>query len=185
MGKDHKHRISTYKEAETAIRSHEVVYINPCFCRKPAQDGKTQWKYCGHPIETCMGLDKSASEEFGVEFKKINQKAALKMFDSWKNQGNIFRFMADEKWICFCCTCGCQMFRDEEGNKIEDTCDPSSYIESTDLKKCTFCGKCVNICPKELREIKDKTLTINTDKCYGCSACESICPENAVSMIPR
>lgn len=185
MGKDHEHRICTYKEAEAAIRSHEVVYVNGCFCRKPAQDGKTKWKYCGHPIETCMGFDKSASEEFGADYKELTREKVLEMFDLWKKQGNLFRFMEDEKWICFCCTCGCQWFRDKEGNKTEDTCDPSPFIESTDLQKCNLCGKCIGVCPKDLRVIKDKTLKVDTTKCYGCSVCEYICPEDAVNMVPR
>ena len=79
MGKDHKHRICTYEEAERAIRSHETIYVNACFCRKPAQDGKTSWAYCGHPIDTCIGFDKAAVVELGADFREITKEAGLEI----------------------------------------------------------------------------------------------------------
>lgn len=185
MGTDHKHRVCTYTEAEEAIRSNKVIYVNACFCRTPARDGKTAWQYCGHPIETCMGFDKSAIEEAGADFKEITLEAALEKFDSWRQDGHFFRFMEDERWICFCCECGCQWFRDKEGNRIQDTCDPIPFTERTDLESCNLCEECVNVCSYNARSIEDETLTVDSDRCYGCSACEYTCPENAVSMVPR
>lgn len=185
MGREHKHRICTYEEAEKAIRSHEAIYVNACFCRTPARDGETSWEYCGHPIETCMGFDKSATQEFGVPYREITQDAALVLFDSWRGQGHLFRFMEDEKWVCFCCECGCHWFRDKEGNRIPDTCDPSPYMEKTDLQACNVCGACVQVCPTDARTIEDEAVSVDSHKCYGCSACEYACPERAVDMISR
>ena len=185
MGRDHEHRICTYEEAEHAIRAQEVIHVNACFCRKPAQDGETSWDYCGHSIDTCIGFDRSAIEEFEVDFREITQKVALDKLGSWRKQGHLFRFMEDERWLCLCCTCGCQWFRDEEGDRVPDTCDPSPYVESTDLQRCTVCGECVRVCPTGARAIGEEALSVDSDKCYGCSACEYACPEEAVSMTAR
>ncbi|KPJ70662.1 hypothetical protein AMJ51_01390 [Microgenomates bacterium DG_75] len=53
-----------------------------------------------------------------------------------------------------------------------------------DLKKCTGCGKCVEICAfKALQLIKEKPV-VNEFYCEGCGACEVICPVKAITMIP-
>ena len=184
MGTDHKHRICTFKEAEEVVRSHEVTYVNDCFCRGPARDGKTKWEYCGHPVETCMGFVKSV-EGMEIPSVEITQEEALTRMDDWKRQGNFFRFMLDEAWVCFCCTCGCVWFRDEEGNRKPDPCDKSPFTEKTDAEACTLCGVCVDLCPYDAREIRDDEMRVDAMLCYGCSACEYACPEDAIEMVAR
>jgi ferredoxin len=185
MGRDHEHRICTYEEAEQAIRAHDTICMNACFCRKPARDGKTSREYCGDPIDTCLGFDRSAIEGFGVDYRQITREEALDKWNSWREQGNLFRFMEDERWICLCCTCGCQWFRDEEGNRVPDTCDPIPYVERTDPEVCSLCGECVLVCPRGARVMGEDALSVDSNACYGCSACEYVCPEQAVTMVPR
>ncbi|MGD8998150.1 MAG: 4Fe-4S binding protein, partial [Anaerolineae bacterium] len=79
----------------------------------------------------------------------------------------------------------CQWFRDEEGNRVPDTCDPSPYVERTDREACSLCGECVLVCPTGARVIGADALSVDSGTCYGCSVCEHICPEQAVTMIPR
>ena len=107
MGTDHKHRICTYEEAEDALRAHDRIYVNDCFCRGPAKKGKTKWEYCGHAIENCMGFYEPSSDDQQYDYREITQKEALEKYEDWKKQGNLFRFMEDDQWICFCCSCGC------------------------------------------------------------------------------
>jgi ferredoxin len=132
-----------------------------------------------------MGFDRSAIEEFGVEYREITQAAALEKFRAWREQGNLFRYMEGQSWLCLCCTCGCQWFRDKEGNRVADRCDPSPYVETTDLEMCTLCGECVAICPTGARAIEGEALLVDADVCYGCSACVYACPEEAVRVIAR
>ncbi|MFH1231689.1 MAG: 4Fe-4S dicluster domain-containing protein [Planctomycetota bacterium] len=183
MGTGHQHRICTFDEAEKAIKAHKHIYVNDCGCRKPAKEGKTPYKYCGHPIETCMGFRKpNAKNAEQWKYKEITRKQALARFEDWKKQGNFFRFMEDANWICFCCECGCGWLRDKKGKKVEDTCDKSPYIEKTDSDKCTICGTCIDVCAHHARTIKSDKMVVSSKKCYGCSACEYICPEKAIKM---
>ena len=185
MGADHKHRVCTYLEAENAIKLHEKIYVNDCFCRGPARDGKAAWEYCGHKVETCMGFHPPESDEPGFSFKVISREEALAMFEDWKTQGHLFRFMVDESWLCFCCPCGCEFFRNKEGKRVEDSCDKGLYIEKTEAETCTLCGNCIDVCPYDARAIDDGMMKVASEKCYGCSICEHICQESAITMISR
>jgi len=83
MGTDHEHRVCTYEEAEKAIKNHDAIYMNDCFCRRPARDGETSWEYCGHPVETCMGFHEPTHDEPDYEYRVINREEALGIFEEW------------------------------------------------------------------------------------------------------
>lgn len=86
--------------------------------------------------------------------------------------------------------------------------DPQTGIPVVDENKCTSCGACVNICPRQLFVIRPKgkngervyVACSNTQKgaiarkncktaCIGCMKCVKICPEvvveNNLSRIPE
>jgi len=50
-----------------------------------------------------------------------------------------------------------------------------------DKKKCTGCGRCVNICAVQAIKIEKGKATINKD-CIGCGACVNECPQGAISL---
>jgi len=52
-----------------------------------------------------------------------------------------------------------------------------------DVKKCTGCGTCVDICPAQAIKIEKEKAVINDD-CVECGACINECPQGAIS-IPR
>jgi Pyruvate/2-oxoacid:ferredoxin oxidoreductase delta subunit len=184
MGTSSKDIVATYNEIEALIRSRDVIYLNHCFCRGPAKEGKAAYEYCGHPTETCMGLSKP-KEDSKYTYRKISQKEALEKFEQWKTIGRLFRFMEDKSWICLCCSCGCGWFRDKDGNRVKDPCDKSPLIQYTDEELCIACEECIPCCPYEARKIDDNKLIVENDNCYGCSACEPVCPNEAISMISR
>jgi len=183
MANNPKDRVCTHREVEETLRAHEVFYLNDCFCRGPAKAGKEAWEYCGHSIDTCMGVQEPAKAEF--EYREISREEALRKFHEWRSQGNFFRTMEDEGWICFCCACGCSWFRDKEGNFVDDPCTKSRFIEKTDHESCVLCGACVEVCAYKARELVDETLKVDSARCYGCSTCEFACPEDAVTMVLR
>ncbi|HOQ12812.1 MAG TPA: nitroreductase family protein [Spirochaetota bacterium] len=51
-----------------------------------------------------------------------------------------------------------------------------------DEKKCTLCGRCVFVCPKEVLSIENKKLIVNENDCMLCSHCYDVCKFNAVSF---
>ena len=52
----------------------------------------------------------------------------------------------------------------------------------SDYLKCSACGACVNICPKDaISIIKDCTfyeLTVDNNLCINCGRCKEVCPVN-------
>ena len=49
------------------------------------------------------------------------------------------------------------------------------------LKKCTGCGSCVDICPVQAIDIK-KDRAVVSDECVECGACINECPNEALSL---
>lgn len=45
------------------------------------------------------------------------------------------------------------------------------------VKKCSFCGSCVEVCEEEAITLTDYGPVIDEKKCVGCGACIRICPE--------
>ena len=86
---------------------------------------------------------------------------------------------------CLCCACGCAWFRDKEGNRVQDSCEKSPFIERTDPESCSLCGECVEVCAFSARTLADDEMTVNAELCFGCSACEHSCQEDAIAMVPR
>ncbi|HOI75505.1 MAG TPA: mercury methylation ferredoxin HgcB [Syntrophales bacterium] len=52
-----------------------------------------------------------------------------------------------------------------------------------DREKCTGCGVCLEVCPHEVLELREKRVRIrNRDACMECGACSRNCPAGAVSV---
>ena len=54
-------------------------------------------------------------------------------------------------------------------------------IPSVDEAKCTYCGKCAEVCAyNAIAVIKQKVLVF-PELCHGCGACSYLCPESAIT----
>lgn len=51
--------------------------------------------------------------------------------------------------------------------------------------KCTGCGRCMEVCPHNVFQQKDKKVVMmNRDSCIECGACVKNCPFKAVDVNP-
>jgi MinD superfamily P-loop ATPase len=54
-------------------------------------------------------------------------------------------------------------------------------IPSVDEAKCTYCGKCAEICAYNAIGVIKKKVLIFPELCHGCGACSYLCPESAIT----
>jgi len=48
--------------------------------------------------------------------------------------------------------------------------------------KCTACGDCENICPKDAVTVKGRMAEVTYSKCIRCFCCHEVCPEDAIML---
>lgn len=58
------------------------------------------------------------------------------------------------------------------------------FLVLVDLKKCTCCGYCVNICPVDVFQYcpEGKVDPYLSGGCVGCMSCLEICPERCIEI---
>jgi uncharacterized protein (DUF362 family) len=49
-------------------------------------------------------------------------------------------------------------------------------------EKCTACGQCVEICPKQAIHIREHHASVDYSKCIACYCCHEICPYKAILL---
>jgi len=54
-------------------------------------------------------------------------------------------------------------------------------IPKIDETKCTYCGKCAEVCAYNAIAVVQKKVLVFPELCHGCGACSYLCPESAIS----
>ena len=53
-------------------------------------------------------------------------------------------------------------------------------VPGIDRNKCTYCGKCAEVCAFNAIAVIKNTILIFSELCHGCGACSYLCPEHAL-----
>jgi MinD superfamily P-loop ATPase len=54
-------------------------------------------------------------------------------------------------------------------------------VPKVNEKKCTYCGKCAEVCAYHAMAVLPKHVLVFPELCHGCGACSYLCPEKAIS----
>jgi NAD-dependent dihydropyrimidine dehydrogenase PreA subunit len=175
------HYVGTLEQAADLIRRHKDFWVCNCGCREDRKKGKCRRSR----IDVCLFFRGDVGSS-GSGLKKITRRFAEgilhEAYDKWlvsrpfRNDNN--RRIIDG--ICFCCDDCCGYFLDPA-----EICDKGKYVEKTDMKLCTGCGSCVDVCYFKARKLKSSRLKITRSKCYGCGLCIRVCPAKAVKISKR
>jgi MinD superfamily P-loop ATPase len=63
-------------------------------------------------------------------------------------------------------------------SRREAVCIP---VPRVDEKKCTYCGKCAEVCAYNAIAVLPQRVLVFAELCHGCGACSYLCPEKAIS----
>ncbi len=66
--------------------------------------------------------------------------------------------------------------------RSEAVCIP---VPKIDEGKCTYCGKCVEVCAYHALAVFPKNVLVFPTLCHGCGACSYFCPEKAITEVGR
>lgn len=55
---------------------------------------------------------------------------------------------------------------------------PGTY----EVKVCTQCGECANVCPVECIRLVDGVYKLDVNECINCGACAEVCPEKVINQ---
>ena len=64
----------------------------------------------------------------------------------------------------------------------EAVCIPIPEVDET---KCTYCGKCAEVCPYHAIAVLARHVLVFPELCHGCGACSYLCPEKAIKEVDR
>jgi MinD superfamily P-loop ATPase len=53
-----------------------------------------------------------------------------------------------------------------------------------DEAKCTYCGRCAEVCPWHAIAVIGQKVLVFPQLCHGCGSCTLACPEGAISELP-
>lgn len=56
------------------------------------------------------------------------------------------------------------------------------YEVEMNQEKCNLCEICFKLCPENVFDRQEDTLTIDLSKCNGCQLCQDVCQENAIKV---
>jgi len=54
-------------------------------------------------------------------------------------------------------------------------------VPKVDEDKCTYCGKCAEVCAYNAIAVMKQKVLVFPELCHGCGACSYLCPEKAIS----
>ena len=61
--------------------------------------------------------------------------------------------------------------------------DTGVLVPEVDLDKCTYCGRCAEVCVWNAIAVAGEKVLVFRDLCHGCGSCSLVCPEDAISEI--
>jgi MinD superfamily P-loop ATPase len=56
-------------------------------------------------------------------------------------------------------------------------------VPSVDEGKCTYCGRCAEVCAYNAIVVMKQKVLVFPELCHGCGACSYLCPEKAISEV--
>ncbi len=181
-----EHRVYDFSEMREILEQAERITVHDCGC-------KTEYGNCDAPKDVCLGLDVAADEPLEDELhgsRELDIENALEVLQRSHDSGLVhlaYVMMGEDKpgLVCSCCPCCCHTLGSLVRKGRHTEIMTSKYIAANDAELCKSCGKCVDRCVFQARQMDAGKLVYNQSMCFGCGLCVSTCSDGAIRLIPR
>jgi len=174
---------------EVVLDRYKVFGIGNCQCRMTMQ---VRGQGCGKPIDNCTVMGQWAQK--GIEqgwLKQVSRNDVLEIKREAESHGLVTWIMNAEsskgQASCSCCGCCCHAMRIANEFNAPGVLRPAHFTPRFDDARCTYCGKCVKICPMGALEmnLEERTRKYLAERCIGCGLCAVACgSRDAIAMEP-
>jgi MinD superfamily P-loop ATPase len=65
--------------------------------------------------------------------------------------------------------------------RLDSTRPVMQPVPKVDETRCTFCGRCSEVCAFNAIAVMGRTVLLLSELCHGCGACAHLCPEDAIT----
>ncbi len=132
-----------------------------------------------YEVSGCFGLNScpnaiTASEGLLKEFEKILEEEGISEFLRHRVKGPLKAHHKFKVLLSECPNACSQIY-------IADFALHGVVRVDVDVKACSFCGSCVEVCEEKAINLTDFGPFIDEERCVGCGHCIRICPESALT----
>lgn len=179
-------KVYPFEVASQIVKEAKKIALVDCICRK---NSNLLGKGCQSPYEgVCMYLSSLADHfiERGIG-KETSVADALKVIEIGEQAGLVrIAWLNVQKGLtglCQCCSCCCHALRAAYDLEMPNAVARSNFIPVVDIKRCTGCGSCVDICPMDSLTVDMNEKAVrNPARCIGCGLCASACNEGSITL---
>ena len=174
---------------EVVLDRYDAFGIGQCQCRTSSA---ALGKGCDRPRGNCTVMGQWAEQ--GIRdgwLKKASRENVLDVKREAESHGLVTWIMNVESTAgqasCSCCGCCCKAFRTVTEFSVPGVIAPAHFTPRFDLARCTWCGRCAEVCPVRAVEVdaRAKTHEHLRARCIGCGLCAVACDRaKAVTMAP-
>jgi len=184
-----------YERASEVIQTASHMGIGVCYCRHKMEHLDLA---CDAPMDICMTFNSSAESLIKSGFaRSVDKKEGMDLLQL-AYDSNLVQFGENVRksvnFICNCCGCCCEAMIAQRRFSALNPIHTTNFLPEIDIRNCTGCGKCVDICPVEAmtlissndpKKSKRKVAKLDADICLGCGLCVRACPTNTIKLKQR
>ncbi|MHA1605335.1 MAG: 4Fe-4S binding protein [Candidatus Freyarchaeota archaeon] len=179
--------IMPYEDIVKIVDNFEYYSVSTCACRH-RKNLDPDSESCKHETLNCLHFDRLGRYivQNGLG-KEITKEETLEILKRAADAGLVHGISNSKEGIdtiCNCCPCCC-LYLESIKKTPKKGHQPSNYVREMDEDRCKACGVCVEFCPMNALELKDKKIIYHQELCIGCGVCVHKCPNDACWLVRR